>query len=108
MFKHLPLPPSNSLLLTVPSFGGTSVVVPECYMLLNPCVYGLQQYGHLNNSCPLCFLFSSVLVESFKRHTPPKPRPFTLTQTIKIENLYVILVSVSSIDPTEDGIRTIS
>ena len=24
-------------------------------------VYGLQQYGHLNNSCPLCFLFCSVL-----------------------------------------------
>ena len=25
-----------------------------------PCVYGLQQYGHQNNSCTLCFLFRSV------------------------------------------------
>ena len=24
-------------------------------------VYGLQQYGQLNNSSPLCFLFCSVL-----------------------------------------------
>ena len=30
-------------------------MVPQCYMLLCPCVYGLQQYGHLRNSCPLCF-----------------------------------------------------
>ena len=37
--------------------GGTYVVVPQYYMSC-PCVYGLQQYGHLNNSCPLCFLFS--------------------------------------------------
>ena len=34
----------------------------QCYMLLCPYVYGLQQYGHLNNSCPLCFLSSSVLL----------------------------------------------
>ena len=31
-------------------------------MLLYPCVYGPKQYGHLNNSCPLCFLFCSVLL----------------------------------------------
>ena len=33
------------------------IVVPPCYVL---CLYvcGLQQYGELNNSCPLCFLFS--------------------------------------------------
>ena len=35
-------------------------MVPQCYILLFPCVYGLQQYGHLINSCPLCFLFCSV------------------------------------------------
>ena len=40
--------------------GGTSVVVPKCYMLYLY-VYGLQQYGQLKNSCPLCFLFCSVL-----------------------------------------------
>ena len=28
--------------------GDTSVVVPKCYMFLRPCVYGVQQYGHLN------------------------------------------------------------
>ena len=27
--------------------GGTSVGVPQCYMFLCPCVYGLQQYGRL-------------------------------------------------------------
>lgn len=32
-----------------------------CYMLLCPCIYGLQQYGHLNFSIPLCFRFCSVL-----------------------------------------------
>ena len=32
-------------------------MVPQCCMLLCSCVYGLQQYVHLNNSCPLCFLF---------------------------------------------------
>ena len=37
---------------------GTSVVVTQCYMLLCPCVYGLQLYGHLINSWPLCFLLS--------------------------------------------------
>ena len=38
----------------------TSAVVPQYYMLyLN--IYGLQQYGQLNYSCPLCFLFCSVL-----------------------------------------------
>ena len=38
----------------------TSVVVPICNML---CLYayGLQQSGQLNNSCPLCNLFCSVL-----------------------------------------------
>ena len=29
-------------------------------MLLYPCVNGLQQYGHLNKACPLCFLFSNL------------------------------------------------
>ena len=48
----------QALLRTVPS---TSVVFQQCYMLLGLCAYGLQQYGHLNNSSPLCFLFSSVL-----------------------------------------------
>ena len=38
----------------------TSVVVPICNMLCLY-VYGLQQSGQLNNSCPLCFLFCSVL-----------------------------------------------
>ena len=35
----------------------TSVVVPQCYMFQCPCVYGLEQYGELNNSCQVCFLF---------------------------------------------------
>ena len=26
---------------------GTSAVVPKCYILLCPCVYGLEKYGHL-------------------------------------------------------------
>ena len=42
----------------IESKGSTSV--SQFYMLLCPCVYGLQQYGDLNNSCPLCFLFYSV------------------------------------------------
>ena len=41
--------------------GGTSVAVSQCYMLLCLCVYGLQRYGHMYNSCPLCFQFCSVL-----------------------------------------------
>ena len=34
---------------------------PKCYMLLCPCVYGLQQYGHLNNSshCASCFVIQN-------------------------------------------------
>ena len=42
--------------------GGTFVVVPRCYLNLCPCVYRLKQCGHLNNTCPLCFLFCSVLL----------------------------------------------
>ena len=40
-----------------PFQGGTSVVVPRCNILLSPCVYDLQQYGHMNNTFPICFLF---------------------------------------------------
>ena len=43
-----------------PSRGGTSDVVPQCCMLCLY-VYGLQQYEQLDNSCPLCILFCSVL-----------------------------------------------
>ena len=32
-------------------------MVPQCYMLVCPCVYGLQQYGRLDNSC---FLFCNL------------------------------------------------
>ena len=39
---------------------GNSVVFPQCYMLLCPCIYRLERYGHLNNSCRLCFLFRFV------------------------------------------------
>ena len=39
---------------------GTFAVVSLCYILCL-CVYDLQQYGQSNNSCPLCFLFCSVL-----------------------------------------------
>ena len=54
-FKCRPPAPGN-LFLTVPSQNGTTVVVPHCYfMLLCPCVYGLQRYGQLNNSCAFCF-----------------------------------------------------
>ena len=35
-------------------------MVPQCCML-SLHVYGLQQYGQLNDSCPLSFLFCSVL-----------------------------------------------
>ena len=35
---------------------GTSVVVPQCYFSLCPCVYSLQQYGHLYNSFQFSFL----------------------------------------------------
>ena len=37
--------------------GGTSVVVPQY-----PCVYGLEQYDHMNDNCPLCFLFCFLLI----------------------------------------------
>ena len=45
------------------------VVAKPSVVLKRPCkvigetrlVYGLQQYGYLNNSCPLCFLMCSVL-----------------------------------------------
>ena len=37
-------------------------MVPEWYIMLCPYVYGLQQYGPLNNSGPSCFLFSYVLL----------------------------------------------
>ena len=30
-------------------------------ILLCPCIYGLQQHGHLKKSSLLCFLISSVL-----------------------------------------------
>ena len=44
------------------AFDATSVVVPQCNMLLCPCVYGFQQYGHQSNSClVLCFLFAFAL-----------------------------------------------
>ena len=39
--------------------GGTSVVVSHFYMLLCPCIYGLQEYSHLKSS-QLGFLCSSV------------------------------------------------
>ena len=40
-------------------------MVPQCCMLCLY-VYGLQQYGLLNNSYPSCFLFCSVLYQ--RRH----------------------------------------
>ena len=45
-----------------PFQGGTAVLGSQFYMLLHlyPCVYRLQQSGHLKNSCPFCFLFSSI------------------------------------------------
>ena len=36
-------------------------MVALCYMLCLY-VYGLQQYGQLNNSCPLGYLFCSVML----------------------------------------------
>ena len=36
-------------------------MVPLCYMLCLY-VYGLLQYGQLNNNCHLCFLLCSVLL----------------------------------------------
>ena len=42
-------------------------MVPECYYMLCPCVYGLEQYCHLHHSCPLCFLL--CLVMQFKIET---------------------------------------
>ena len=36
------------------------LMLPQCYMLLCQCVYGLQKYDHLNNSCPFCFLFDLI------------------------------------------------
>ena len=30
-------------------------------LVLCPCACGLEQYGHVNNSCPFCFLFCFVL-----------------------------------------------
>ena len=43
-----------------PFLEGTTIVVLQCYMLF-PCVYGHQEYGHLNNSCPLYFMFVFIL-----------------------------------------------
>ena len=51
----------STLVHVVSLFEGFSVVVPQCYMLLCPDIMCLLQYDHLNNSCLLCFLFSSVL-----------------------------------------------
>ena len=36
-------------------------MVPQCNMLLYPCVHGLQQYVRLNNICQLCSFVSFVL-----------------------------------------------
>ena len=44
----------------LPFQGCSSVVVPQCYMLLYMCVYGLQQYGHPNNSCLLRLLLCNL------------------------------------------------
>ena len=57
--KHVYAPPTSNLLLTVPR-RLRFISVTRCYV--RACVYGLQQYGHLNNKWPLCFLFSSVLL----------------------------------------------
>ena len=51
----------HSVVFCWPFRGGTSVVVPQCYMLLCVRVYGLLWYGHLYYSCSLCFVFSSTL-----------------------------------------------
>ena len=64
--KHVTLPPhppnlTHPVIYYWPFSGDTSVVVSQCYLLLSPCVYGFQQYGRLNNSCPLWFQFNSVL-----------------------------------------------
>ena len=40
-----------------PFQGGSFAVVAKCYMLLCPYGYGLEEYGHLKNSCPFCFMF---------------------------------------------------
>ena len=45
-----------------PFQGVTSVVVHQSYMLVYPCLNSLHQYGHPNNSCPLCFLFSFLVM----------------------------------------------
>ena len=33
-------------------------------MMLCPHVYGLEQYGHLNSSCPFCLVFCLILYVS--------------------------------------------
>ena len=41
---------SAPVIYYLPFQSGTSVVVPQCYMLLLSCVYGFQQYAPLTNS----------------------------------------------------------
>ena len=60
----------------------TSVVVPQCCMLICPCVYGINQYGHLNNSYPLCFLFSSVFCNLKKDKRPQAKCPPTCEMSV--------------------------
>ena len=39
-----------------PFQGGTSVAVPQCYMLLCPCVYYFQEYGITAANYASCFV----------------------------------------------------
>ena len=42
-------------------------MVPQCNMLLCPCVYNLWQYGHLNYRYQLYFLFHADRITGWER-----------------------------------------
>ena len=42
-------------------------MVPQCYILLCSCVYGLQQNGRLNKSCPFVMLPVLVMFYNLKQ-----------------------------------------
>ena len=45
-------------------------MVPQCYVM-SVCMYGLEQYGHLNNSCPSasCFVLFCDLKSKIGKKT---------------------------------------
>ena len=52
--------PSNLLLAVPRRYFCSGSLILQFYLLICPCLYGLEKYGHLNNRFPFCFLFCYV------------------------------------------------